>query len=239
MSERDFYVWSRPTGLGAWMGESGQRRLVRGLQRKYNIRRVLEIGAGKGIVARACRDFGLDYLGIDCSDVAVKHAESEGLRVVHACVPPLPDLQGFQPDIVVTIDTLSNLPSHEDARQFVAAVASAVEPGCLFLAVAPDLRFARWFFWDPDVTRGFLTTRHRLGRLLYAEGFDIIESRHWLDGFNWPWTYLIYRATKLVPYQLLEGLTNRWSRRNLALYPSLWEMIYRKAPSAYVLGKKK
>lgn len=40
------------------------------------------------------------------------------------------------------------------------------------------------------------------------------------------------------PYQLMEGLTNQWSRRNLVLYPSMWEMIYRKTPSAYVLGKK-
>jgi SAM-dependent methyltransferase len=239
MPNRDFYTHSRPTGLGARLGEYGQRRLVRELRTKYQIQRVLEIGSGKGIVARGCRDLGIDYLGVDGSEVAVEYASSQGLRIVQGFVPPLPDLGGFKPDIVVTIHTLSNLPSYEAVQEFVTAAGAALEPGGLFLAVMPDVRFEKSSFWDPDLTRQFPTTRHRLGRLLHAAGFDIIESRYWLDGFGSPWWYLIYRVTKLVPYLLLEGLTNRWSRRNLALYPSMWEMIYRKAPSAYVLGRKR
>jgi SAM-dependent methyltransferase len=225
--------------MGARLGEYGQRRLVRELRRKHRVQRVLEIGSGKGIVARACRDLGLDYFGIDGSDVAVEHVRAQGMRVVKGYVPPLPDLEGFKPDILVTIHTLSNLPSCEAAQAFVTAAGAALEPGGLFLAIMPDMRFERWFFWDPDLSRQFPTTRHRVGRLLCDAGFDIIESRYWLDGFGAPWWYLIYRLTKLVPYLLLEGLTSRWSRRNLALYPSMWEMIYRKAPSAYVLGRKR
>ncbi len=239
MSTRDFYTQSMATGLGARLGEYGQRRLMRGLHKKYGVRHVLEIGSGKGIVARACRDFGIDYVGIDGSDVAVEQGKSQGLRIVQGYVPPLPALNGFKPDIIVTIHTISNLPSGEAAQEFVRAAGAALEPGGLFLAIMPDTRFERWLFWDPDLTRQFPTTRHRLGRLLHAAGFDIIESRYWLDGFGSPWWYLIYRVTKLVPYLLLEGLTKRWSRRNLALYPSMWEMIYRKAPSAYVLARKR
>jgi SAM-dependent methyltransferase len=239
MSTPDFYTRSRPTELGARLGEYGQRRLVRCLRKKYGVQRVLEIGSGKGIVARACRDFGVEYLGIDGSDVAVEHGRAQGLRIVPGYVPPLPDLNGFKPDIVVTIQTLSNLSSREAAQEFVTAAGSALDPGGLFLAIMPDTRFEKWFFWDPDLMRQFLTTRHRVGRLLEAAGFDIIESRYWLDGFGAPWWYLIYRGTKLVPYLLLEGLTRHWSRRNLALYPSMWEMIYRKAPQAYVLGRKR
>jgi SAM-dependent methyltransferase len=239
MSTRDFYVKSRPTRLGARLGGFGQRHMIQSLRRKYNVQRVLEIGAGKGIAARICREFGIQYLGIDGSEVAVQAGAANGVRVLHTYVPPMPDLEGFQPDLVLTIDVLSNVPSYRDAEEFVAAVASCLKPGGLFLAIAPDLRYARWFFWDPDLTRQFLTTRHRLGRLLYAAGFDIIESTYRLDGIGSPWCHLIYHATKLVPYRLLEGLTNRWSRRDLALYPSMWEMIYRKAPSAYVLGRRR
>jgi SAM-dependent methyltransferase len=235
----DYYVSSRPSRLGAWLGEYGQHRLLDRLHRKYGVERVLEIGCGKGIVARECQALGVAYLGIDGSQTAVERARREGIPIVHGYVPPLPDLGGFRPDTVITIDTLSNLSSYEEAQEFVQAAASCLEPGGLFLAVAPDLRFAKWFFWDPDLTRCFPTTRHRLGRLLHAAQFDIIESRYCLDGFGWPWWYLIYRGTKLVPYHLLDGLTSRWSRRDLALYPSLWEMIYRKAPSAYVLGRKR
>ena len=83
-------------------------------------------------------------------------------------------------------------------------------------ATAPDLRYAKWFFWDPDLTRQFLTTRHRLGRLLHAAGFEIIESAYRLDSLGWPWWYLIYHGTKLVPYRLLEGLTRPWNRRDLS-----------------------
>jgi len=239
MSPHDFYTQSKPTGLGARLGEYGQRRLVRVLRKKYGVQRMLEIGSGKGIVARACRDQGIDYLGIDGSSLAVAHGRSQGLRVVQGYVPPLPSLEGFRPDIVVTIQTLSNLPSYEAAQEFVAAAGAPLAPGGLFLAIMPDMRFEKWFFWDPDLTRQFLTTRHRVGRLMHDAGFDIIESRYWLDGFGTPWWYLIYRGTKLIPYILLDGLTKRWSRRNLALYPSMWEMIYRKAPCAYVLGRKR
>jgi len=239
MSTRDFYVPSRPSRLGAWMGEQGQYRIIRALQAKYRVQRVLEIGAGKGKVARACQSLGIEYLGIDGSSTAVEWGRSEGLRILQTYVPPLPDLGDFQPDAVVTIDTLSNVSSHDEARSLVAAAASCLAPGGLFLAMAPDLRYAKWFFWDPDLTRCFPTSRHRLGRLLQGEGFDLIESRYCLDGFGSPWWYLIYRLTKLIPYQLLDGLTGRWSRRDLAVYPSMWEMIYRKAPSAYVLGRKR
>jgi SAM-dependent methyltransferase len=239
MSTSDLYVGSRPTRLGARLGEFSQRHIVRGLQSKYQIQRVLEIGSGKGIVARACRDYGIEYFGIDGSDVAVEHARSEGLRIMQGYVPPLPDLNGYKPDIVITIDTLSNLASCGHAQEFVTAAASCLEPGGLFLAIAADLRYARWFFWDPDLTRQFPTSRHRIGRLLHAARFEIIESRYCLDGIGSPWCHLICYATKLVPYRLLDGLTGRWSNRDLALYPSAWEMIYRKAPAAYVLGRKR
>jgi hypothetical protein len=239
MSNRDFYVKSTPTQLGGRLAEYGQRQTVRQLQRRYNVQRVLEIGFGKGLVARACRDLGLEYLGVDCSDLSVDCAKSQGVRVLQGYVPPMPDLDGYRPDLVLTIDVLSNLASHREAEAFAAAVASCLEPGGLFLATAPDLRYAEWFYWDPDLARQFLTTRHRLGRLLDAAGFDIIESAYRLDSLGWPWWYLIYHATKLVPYRLLDGLTGPWSRRDLALYPSPWEMLYRKAPRAYVLGRRR
>jgi len=239
MAARDFYVKSTPTKLGALLGERGQRGIVAALQKKYKIRSLLEIGTGKGRVARACRDFGIDYFGIDCSAAVVEQAQADGLRVACACVPPLPDLAGFKPDVVVSIDTLSNLSSYEQAQGFVASAGSCLAPGGLFLLMAPDLLFAKWSFWDPDLTRGFPTTRRRLARLLDQAGFDIIESTYKLDGIGRPWSDLIYYATKLVPYRLLDALTGRWIKRNLALYPSVWETIHHKAPGAYVLGRKR
>ena len=239
MTARDFYVGSRPTKLGALLGERGQRWIVAALQKKYQIRRLLEIGTGKGKVARACRDLGIDYFGIDCSTAVVEQAQADGFRVAYAFVPPLPDLGGFKPDVVVSIHTLSNLPSYEQAQGFVASAGSCLDPGGLFLVIAPDLRFSKWSFWDPDLTRGFPTTRRRLARLLDQAGFEIIECSYRLDGMGWPWSYMIYYGTKLIPYRLLDGLTGRWTKRNLALYPSVWETIHHKAPDAYVLGKKK
>jgi SAM-dependent methyltransferase len=239
MAARDFYVGSRPTKLGALLGERGQHWIVAALQKKYQIRRLLEIGTGKGKVARACRDLGVDYFGIDCSAAVVEQAQADGFRVTYAFVPPLPDLGGFKPDIVVSIHTLSNLPSYEQVQGFVASVGPCLDPGGLFLVIAPDLRFSKWSFWDPDLTRSFPTTRRRLARLLDQAGFEIIECSYQLDGIGWPWCYMIYYGTKLVPYRLLDALTGRWTKRNLALYPSVWETIHHKAPDAYVLGKKR
>jgi len=169
------------------------------LQRDYKIRSLLEIGTGKGRVARACRDFGVEYVGIDCSADVVAQAQGEGFRMILAAVPPLPDLGGFRPDVVVSIDTLSNLASHEQAQAFVAGAASCLEPGGLFLLMAPDLRFAKWSFWDPDLTRAFPTTRRRLGRLLHEAGFDY-RAVHVQAGRHRPaLVRLIYHVTKLVP----------------------------------------
>jgi len=239
MAARDFYVGSRPTKLGALLGERGQRAIVARLQRDYKIRSLLEIGAGKGKVARACRELGVDYMGIDCSAAVVEQAQAEGFHVVHASVPPVPDLGGFKPDIVLSIATLSNLSSYEQAQGFVASVCSCLEPGRLFLVVASDLLLAKWSFWDPDLTRSFPTTRRRLGRLLSEAGFDIVQSSYQLDGIDQPWCFLIYYATKLIPYRLLDALTGWRSKRDLALYPSVWETIHHKAPEAYVLGRKR
>lgn len=239
MAARDFYVKSTPTKLGALLGERGQRGVVADLQRKYKIRSLLEIGTGKGRVGRACRDFGIDYLGIDCSAEVVEQAQADGLRVTCACVPPLPDLAGFKPDVVVSIDTLSNLSSYEQAQAFVTSAGSCLPAGGLFLLMAPDLQFAKWSFWDPDLTRSFPTTRRRLGRLLDQAGFEIIESTYKLDGIGRPWSDLIYYVTKLVPYRLLDAITGSSTKRNLALYPSAWETIHHKAPGAYVLGRKR
>ncbi len=239
MPARDFYVGSKPTKLGALLGERGQRAIVAALQKKYKIRKLLEIGTGKGKVARACRDLGIDYFGIDCSAPVVEQAQADGFRVAYACVPPLPDLAGFKPDAVVSIHTISNLSSYEQAQGFVASAGSCLDAGGLFLVIAPDLRFSRWSFWDPDLTRSFPTTRRRLARLLDQAGFEIIECSYQLDGIGWPWCYMIHYGTKLVPYRLLDALTGRWSKRNLALYPSVWETIHHKVPDAYVLGRKR
>ncbi len=239
MAAGDFYMGSKPTKLGALLGEKGQRSIVAVLQKKYKVRSLLEIGTGKGRIARACRDFGIDYFGIDCSSAVVEQARANGFRMAYASVPPLPDLTGFKPDVIVSIDTISNLRSYEEAQGFVASAGSCLEPGGLFLVIAPDLQFAKWSFWDPDLTRGFPTTRRRLARLLHQAGFEIIECTCQLDGIGRPWCHLIHYATKLVPYRFLDLLTGRWTKRDLALYPSLWETIHHKAPEAYVLGKKK
>lgn len=239
MASHDFYMGSKPTKIGTLFGERGQRRIVAGLQKKYKIRRLLEIGTGKGKIARACRDFGIDYFGIDCSATVVEQAQADGFSVAYASVPPLPDLAGFKSDIIISIDTLSNLPSYEHVKDFVASASSSLDSGSLFLIIAPELRFAKWSFWDPDLTRGYPTTRRRLARLLHQTGFEIIECRYILDGIGWPWCHMIYYGTKLVPYRLLGALTGRWAKRELALYPSAWETIHHKAPEAYVLGKKR
>lgn len=239
MGGRDYYVGSKPTRLGALLGERGQRGIVADLQRDYKIRSLLEIGTGKGRVARACRDFGVEYVGIDCSADVVAQAQADGFRMILAGVPPLPELSGFRPDVVVSIDTLSNLASCEQAQGFVVSAASCLEPGGLFLLMAPDLRFAKWSFWDPDLTRAFPTTRRRLGRLLHEAGFEIIESTYKLDGIGRPWCDLIYHGTKLVPYRILDAITGPFLKRELALYPSIWETIHHKALAGYVLGRKK
>jgi predicted TPR repeat methyltransferase len=202
------------------------------LRRHRNVKRVIEIGVGRGAFARTCVDSGIDYTGIDANPNIVDHLRD--LQIIHAQVPPFPELR--EADVVVAEAVLEHMPTYREAEQFVRGTRALLPDDGLLMLYCPDFRFGLKYFFGVDYSHSFVTSLPRVTMLLVDQGYDVLEARMRIDCFFGPWCYIVWLLTRLIPTRLLEWLTGYHRQTGSK---SRWRKIKEKIPAAFVVGQKK
>jgi SAM-dependent methyltransferase len=140
--------------------------------------RLLDVGCGKGFFVKACRDTGIDAVGIDLSDNAIRHA-TEVLQVPAYCglIEDMTEELG-QFDAVTLWATIEHLPRPIETLK---AIRNVLKPGGVIFAdtgIADDLLerslpgVTQWY--DPP-QHLFVFSEAGMRAAMKAAGFDVIH----------------------------------------------------------------
>ena len=184
--------------------------------------KTLEFGPGRGHFARAVLSSGWEYRAVDGSPSVVQSLRAEGIDVVQAFVPPMPEDVGSGYDLVLMEHFLEHMDSPASARELVEAVHQSLAKDGLILIVSPDYLAHRSNFWDCDYTHAFVTTNQRLRQLLVDCNYEVCYAGYETLGIQNPFvTWFISELTHLAFFTrlpqllslLLKGstaLSNKW-----------------------------
>ncbi len=105
-------AWGDGSGGGSCPGVAKPFcRLVEDLLTTYDVRRVLDIGAGDGRVFSEIHWGKTKYTGIDCARIALLRHPAFDVRIADALVDPLPDA-----DLVILKEVTQHLPNADVSR---------------------------------------------------------------------------------------------------------------------------
>lgn len=133
---------------------------------------MLEIGPGKGSLARLAVESGWRYRAVEASPILISELRGQGLEVIEGWAPPIPASDATC-DVVYADQVLEHMSGIDAARALVADALRSLRPRGVFFVVVPDYLKERGFFWDVDYTHNFVTTERRVKQLLYDGGFQI------------------------------------------------------------------
>ena len=173
------------------------RRLLGALQRHRRGGRLLDIGAGSGILVEAARAMGFAAEGVEPSRALQAVAARHGLPV-HLGVLPHPDLTGPF-DSATVIDVIEHVP---DPVGLMRGVRDMLLPGGHCMVVTPDLGSiaartlgARW--WHYRIAHIGYFDRAALTKALERAGFEVLEATR--PTWYLPASYLAERALTYLP----------------------------------------
>jgi SAM-dependent methyltransferase len=170
----DHFAQDKPTRLGAWLTVGVSRRIFEFSQIRQGDS-VLEIGPGRGMFAELCLRQGARYQAIEPNQEMADHLRRQGIEVVSAIVPPLPDL-GRTFDVVVMNSVIEHMNTMTDALELTRQVLAILRPGGRFVLYAPDYANWRHHFFIGDFSHSYITSWRRLEELLISAGFDRVEG---------------------------------------------------------------
>jgi SAM-dependent methyltransferase len=135
---------------------------------------MLEIGPGKGSLARLAVEAGWRYRAVEASPILITELRGQGLEVIEGWAPPIPTSDGTC-DVVYADQVLEHMSGIDAARALVAEALRSLRPRGVFFVVVPDYLKERGFFWDVDYTHNFVTTERRVRQLFNDSGFEILH----------------------------------------------------------------
>lgn len=191
--------------------------------------RLLDIGAGSGILVEEARSRGFAAQGIEPSEWLARIAQERGLPVRHGV---LDEQGGDLFDIVTVIDVIEHV---TDPRALLRPAVSRLAPGGLLAIVTPDAgslaaRLLGWRWWHYRIAHvGYFRERH-VATLCRENGLEILAVQR--PGWVFTATYLAERAATYLP-SALRLRPPAWLARitiPLNLYDSLM-VIARRADS--------
>lgn len=175
-----------------------QTRDILALARKYkNGGRLLDVGAGSGILVEQAKDFSFTPLGIEPSKSLSNIAQTLGLPVITGVLPQPSFANAF--DVVTLIDVIEHV---EAPCTLMHEVANCMADDAICIIVTPDvgslaahLMGHRW--WHYRLAHIGYFNRHSLAWLVHASGMKITATCR--PGWHFPASYLIRRVMRYFP----------------------------------------
>lgn len=192
---------------------------------------VCEIGPGRGILADEVVRRGYRYYAVDCDPAAIGRVLHVASGTCVARVPPMPeDLPPM--NAIVCENVLEHMEGYTQALALVRCFHDGLVPGGVLVLRMPDVRYARWGFWDNAQDHQYVTSLRRVTMLCRESGFEIARYGYSFDHLAGWKGRAAYAMKRCFPW--------RWMH-NLCYGPWLtspWSKVAEKVPHAYVVARK-
>jgi SAM-dependent methyltransferase len=173
------------------------RMLLRSISKYRSRGRLLDVGAGSGIMVDAALKLGFDAEGIEPSGPLSSQARERGIPVWHGLLPS-PGVQGLF-DVITIIDVIEHV---SDPVGLMRTVREHLAPNGIAVVVTPDvgsvmarLLGRRW--WHFRIAHiGYFNSR-TLARALDTAGFEQMATMR--PAWYFPVDYLVERALLYLP----------------------------------------
>ena len=174
-----------------------ERALLKNLARVKPGGRLLDVGAGSGILVEQAIGLGYDAMGVEPSRALQETAVSLNLPVKLGVLPH-PELLGPF-DVVTGIDVIEHVPDPVGLLKEIAAVMS--NDG-IAAVVTPDrksvmARLMGWKWWHYRIAHVGYFDRYTMTRALDAAGLTVVHMRR--PGWYFPGDYLFDRVMQYSP----------------------------------------
>jgi SAM-dependent methyltransferase len=215
---REYFASRRPSSFGERVLRSWHRRLLRLAIRflpELPQSRVVEVGAGWGFFAEACRERGIPYEGIELDAQQAGALRAAGFDVRAGAVPPFPE--GGAAQVVWMSHVLEHALDHRHAMAMVRSAFERLDPGGALVVIGPDVLAWGTEFWNCDWSHGYPTSRRRVEQLMAEAGFVRVASRSHVATLDQPVLVpLLALLFRMVPYRLIDAILLRTIGRDFA-----------------------
>jgi 2-polyprenyl-3-methyl-5-hydroxy-6-metoxy-1,4-benzoquinol methylase len=159
--------------------------------------RLLDVGAGSGILVDEAARMGFRAEGIEPSGPLSAHAAARGLKVHHGVLPAASVGGSF--DIATVIDVIEHVST---PVELMRNVREALVPGGVAVVVTPDVssmmaRLLGWRWWHYRVAHIGYFNQATLAAALRAAGFETVKTMR--PAWYFPASYLLERILTYLP----------------------------------------
>lgn len=166
----------------------------------FSGRRLLDVGAGSGILVEEAHAMGFDAVGIEPSRNLQAKAAELGLPVYHGVLPH-PEVQGPF-DVITLIDVIEHVPN---PVEILESVTELLAPHGIFVVVTPDrksvaARIMQSKWWHYRVAHIGYFDPATLARALREAGMTETALRR--PSWYFPGDYLFRRVVSYLPKSL-------------------------------------
>jgi SAM-dependent methyltransferase len=173
------------------------RMLLRSIAPYGSRGRLLDVGAGSGIMVDAASTAGFEAEGIEPSAPLCARAAELGIRV-HRGVLPSPAVAGLF-DVITAVDVIEHVP---DPVGLLRAVRESLSPAGIAVVVTPDVRsmaarLLGWRWWHYRIAHIGYFNRATLEQALRTAGLEPIATMR--PAWYFPVSYLVERALTYLP----------------------------------------
>ena len=174
-----------------------ERKLLERLREYVPGGRLLDVGAGSGILMREAAAMGYETEGVEPSRTLGEHAARLGTSI-HRGVLPHPDVRGTF-DAITVVDVIEHVPTPVELMKDVASVLSPQGYG---IVVTPDIdslaaRMAGHRWWHLRMAHIGYFNRHNLSLALDRAGLEPVAFGR--PGWYFPAGYLLSRLNAYLP----------------------------------------
>ena len=159
--------------------------------------RLLDIGAGSGILVEQAQKMGFEAEGVEPSIKLQAHAEKLGLNV-HRGVLPHPDVRGLF-DVITIVDVIEHVP---DPVGLLRQARMLLAPKGVLLVATPDrrslaARLMGWKWWHYRIAHIGYFDPASFTEAISRAGLDVDALRR--PGWSFPASYLMERMMTYAP----------------------------------------
>jgi SAM-dependent methyltransferase len=159
--------------------------------------RLLDIGAGSGVLVEAATHAGLEATGIEPSTWLVNIGRQRGLKIIEGTFPHVEAGAGY--DVVTLIDVIEHV---VDPLELLLSSREVLRPGGKCVVVTPDVsslvaRVLGFKWWHYRIAHISYFDRRNLTLLLARAGFRVCGASR--PGWYFSYAYLRQRLAHYLP----------------------------------------